>query len=217
MFSKAEENYLKAIFHLTQEQKGAISTNAIAEKLEMKPSSVTDMVKRLSGKEMLTYVKYKGTTLTEQGRAVAAGVIRKHRLWEVFLVNTLNFQWDEVHEIAEQLEHIQSSELVERLDAFLGFPEVDPHGDPIPDADGNIKRTEKKILFELEPGDRGFCVGLAISDNEFLSYLDKKHIRIGTPIEVLEKEDFDRSMTLKIKDQQVFVSQKITDNIYIQI
>lgn len=217
MFSKAEENYLKAIFHLEQQSKKAISTNAIAEKLDMKPSSVTDMVKRLSGKDVLTYIKYKGTSLTEKGRVVAAGVIRKHRLWEVFLVDKLNFQWDEVHDIAEQLEHIQSDELVERLDAFLGFPEVDPHGDPIPDASGNIKRTEKKLLFELMPGDKGFCVGLTISDNAFLNYLDKKNISIGTAIEVMEKEDFDRSMILKIQDQSVFVSQKITETVYIQL
>lgn len=217
MFTKAEENYLKAIFHLEQKGKKAVSTNAIAARLDMKASSVTDMVKRLSGKGMLTHIKYKGTSLTQKGRMVAAGVVRKHRLWEVFLVDKLSFQWDEVHEIAEQLEHIHSPELVERLDAFLGFPEYDPHGDPIPDKDGNIKRTEKKLLIELQPGDKGICVGLAVSDNAFLSYLDKKNIRIGTPILVLEKEDFDRSMILKIKEERVFVSQQITETIYIQL
>ena len=217
MFSKAEENYIKTIFHLERPLGRAVSTNAIAEKLDMKPSSVTDMMQRLSKKGVLNYIKYKGVVLTESGRTVAAGIIRKHRLWEVFLVDKLSFQWNEVHEIAEQLEHIQSDELVERLDAFLGFPEYDPHGDPIPDAAGNIKRTEKKLLFELEPGDKGFCVGLTVSDNAFLNYLDKKNISIGMPIEVLEKEDFDRSMILRIQGKSVFVSQKITETVYIQL
>ena len=141
MFTLAEENYLKNIFHLQQLSPQGVSTNAIAEKLETKPSSATDMVQKLAEKEVLTYIKYKGTTLTENGRKIAANIIRKHRLWEVFLVEKLNFQWDEVHEIAEQLEHIHSEDLISRLDKFLEYPSVDPHGDPIPDSSKKQKRN----------------------------------------------------------------------------
>ena len=143
IFKHDLKNYLKNIFHLQQLSPQGVSTNAIAEKLETKPSSATDMVQKLAEKEVLTYIKYKGTTLTENGRKIAANIIRKHRLWEVFLVEKLNFQWDEVHEIAEQLEHIHSEDLISRLDKFLEYPSVDPHGDPIPDSNGNFKKTEK--------------------------------------------------------------------------
>ncbi|NND87947.1 MAG: metal-dependent transcriptional regulator, partial [Flavobacteriaceae bacterium] len=152
MYSLTEENYLKTIFHLEQVSSGDISTNAIADKMETQPSSVTDMVQKLAEKELLSYKKYKGTRLTEIGKKVAADVIRKHRLWEVFLVEKLKFHWDEVHDIAEQLEHVQSDELIARLDAFLGHPDFDPHGDPIPDKHGVIKRTEKILLSEAKKG-----------------------------------------------------------------
>ena len=145
MFSLAEENYLKAIFHLDTGSIGGVSTSAIALKMDTKPSSVTDMVQKLADKKVLSYQKYKGTFLTEEGKKIAANVIRKHRLWEVFLVEKLNFHWDEVHDIAEQLEHIKSEELITRLDEFLDHPDFDPHGDPIPEKDGIIKSNEKKI------------------------------------------------------------------------
>ena len=149
-FSHSEENYLKSIFHLEKLQQEEVSTNAIAEQLDTKPSSVTDMVQKLADKEMLTYVKYKGTSLTDAGRKKALSVIRKHRLWETFLVQKLDFSWEQVHEIAEQLEHIKSEELINRLDAFLDYPTVDPHGDPIPDEEGNFKKTAKKLLKDME-------------------------------------------------------------------
>jgi len=167
MYSLAEENYLKNIYHLEQESETGVSTNAIAERMETKPSSVTDMVQKLADKKMLSYKKYKGTTLTSDGKKIAAGVIRKHRLWEVFLVEKLNFHWDEVHEIAEQLEHIHSEELVVRLDKYLGNPDFDPHGDPIPDMDGNTKLTEKKLLSELKKKQRGVCVGVKETGSSF--------------------------------------------------
>ncbi|TXD70373.1 metal-dependent transcriptional regulator [Aequorivita lipolytica] len=216
MMTLAEENYLKAIFHLELETAGEISTNAIAERMDTKPSSVTDMVQKLSEKKLLIYKRYKGVSLTEAGRKVAAGVIRKHRLWEVFLVEKLNFHWDEVHEIAEQLEHIQSEELITRLDQFLGSPDFDPHGDPIPDKHGVLKRTEKKLLSEIEKNQQGICVGVKESSPEFLQYLDKKKVSIGTKITVLGKEFFDGSMIIQVFDDQFFISKTVAENIYVQ-
>lgn len=216
MNSLAEENYLKAIYHLEHQTKGAVSTNAIADAMDTKPSSVTDMVQKLAEKKFLSYRKYKGTSLTAQGKKTAANVIRRHRLWEVFLVEKLKFHWDEVHEIAEQLEHVHSEELIARLDKFLGSPDFDPHGDPIPDKDGNVKPTEKKLLSELEKNQRGVCVGVKESDSAFLQYLDKKNITIGTKISVLGKEFFDGSMVIQVARDQFFISKKIAENLYIQ-
>lgn len=216
MNSLAEENYLKAIYHLEQQHQGEVSTNAIAERMDTKPSSVTDMVQKLAEKKLLSYKRYKGTLLTPEGRKTAANVIRKHRLWEVFLVEKLNFHWDEVHEIAEQLEHVHSEELFSRLDKFLGSPDFDPHGDPIPDKHGNVKRTEKKLLSELDKKQRGVCVGVRESSTDFLQYLDKKKITIGTKITVLGKEFFDGSMVIQVGRDQFFISKKIAENLFVQ-
>lgn len=217
MYTKAEENYLKCIFHLEQEQKGPIATNAIAQKMHTKASSATDMIQRLADKELVAYRRYKGTSLTKDGIAVAVAVVRKHRLWEVFLVEKLNFQWDEVHEIAEQLEHIQSEELITRLDTFLDHPDYDPHGDPIPDKDGNIKKTEKKVLSEMSKNQQGILVGVRETSGEFLQYLDKRKIAIGSKIKVLGVEFFDGSMIIQVKKEQFFISKKIAENLYIQV
>jgi DtxR family Mn-dependent transcriptional regulator len=217
MYTLAEENYLKAIFHLEQESNKPVPTNAIAEKLEMKASSATDMVQKLADKGLLDYRKYKGATLSKEGKQVAAIIIRKHRLWEVFLVEKLNFQWDEVHPIAEQLEHIQSDELINRLDAFLDHPDYDPHGDPIPDKNGVIKIAEKKVLSELTKGQVGVLVGVRETSSEFLQYLDKRDISIGSKIRVLGREFFDGSMVLQVRKEQFFISKKIAENLYIQI
>lgn len=216
MFTLAEENYMKAIFHLEHESAGEVSTNAIAESMATKPSSVTDMIQKLAEKKLVVYKRYKGAKLTEKGKKIAANVIRKHRLWEVFLVEKLNFHWDEVHEIAEQLEHIQSEELITRLDKFLGSPDFDPHGDPIPDKHGVLKRTEKKLLSEIEKNQKGVCVGVRESSADFLQYLDKKKISIGTKITVLGKEFFDGSMIIQVGNQQFFISHKIAKNLYVQ-
>lgn len=215
-YSFSEENYLKAVYHLEQYLRSEVSTNAIAEKMETKPSSVTDMIQKLAEKDLLTYKKYKGVLLTPKGRKIAANVIRKHRLWEVFLVEKLNFHWDQVHDIAEQLEHIQSDELVKRLDDFLGNPDFDPHGDPIPDQQGNVKKTEKKLLSECLKNQHGICVGVKESSGEFLQYLDKKNISIGTKITVLGKEFFDGSMVIQVGRDQFFISKKIAENLYVQ-
>ncbi len=216
MYSLAEENYIKNIFHLEQECGGEVSTNAIADRMETKPSSATDMVQKLAEKEVLSYKKYKGTLLTSTGRKVAANIIRKHRLWEVFLVDKLDFHWDEIHEIAEQLEHVQSEELITRLDKFLDHPDFDPHGDPVPDKHGNIKSSEKKLLSQLNKNQRGTCVGVKETSSEFLQYLDKRKIGIGAKIKVLGKEFFDGSMMIQVGKNQLFISSKIAENLYVK-
>ncbi len=217
MFTLAEENYLKTIYHLELKQVAEVSTNAIADSIDIKPSSVTDMVQKLSEKKLLTYKRYKGVKLTEAGQKAATKVIRKHRLWEVFLVEKLNFHWDEVHEIAEQLEHIHSDELIIRLDKYLGSPDFDPHGDPIPDKNGVLKRTEKKLISELKINQQGICVGVKETTADFLQYLDSKKISIGTKIKVLGKEIFDGSMSIEVNSDQFFISEKTAENLFIQI
>lgn len=217
MYSKSEENYLKGIYHLESIAKHGVSTNAIAGEMETKPSSVTDMVKKLADKGLVNYVKYKGTSLTEKGRKAALGVVRKHRIWEVFLLEKLDFHWDEVHEIAEQLEHIKSQELINRLDKFLDYPDYDPHGDPIPDKNGNVKSSEKKLLAELKKSDTGQLVGVRETSSEFLQFLDKRDIAIGAKIKVLGKEFFDGSMVIQVHQEQFFISKKIAENLYMQI
>jgi len=216
MFTLSEENYLKAIYHLESDSKKGISTNAIAKSLETKASSVTDMIKKLSEKEVVLYKKYQGVTLTEFGKKTAANIVRKHRLWEVFLVEKLNFSWDEVHEVAEQLEHIKSPKLINQLDALLGFPTHDPHGDPIPDKDGNLNIIEKSLLSTLKKNEKGICVGVDDSSSEFLQFLDKKGITLGKQITVLEKEDFDDSLSIQVDGKKLSISKKIANNLYIK-
>ncbi|WP_428740916.1 metal-dependent transcriptional regulator [Tenacibaculum sp.] len=216
MFSQSEENYIKAMYHLTADSKNGISTNSIAKKLETKASSVTDMVKKLSDKKVVVYKKYQGVTLTDFGKKIAANIIRKHRLWEVFLVDTLNFSWDEVHEVAEQLEHIKSPKLINELDAFLGYPKRDPHGDPIPDKDGNLQMIDKSLLSTLKENEMGVCVGVDDSSSEFLRFLDKQGISLGKEIKVLDKEPFDGSLVIEMEGKAFSVSNKIASNLYIQ-
>ncbi len=217
MFSQSEENYIKAIYHLAVDSsvKG-ISTNAIAKKLATKASSVTDMIKKLSEKKVVVYKKYQGVTLTDFGKKTATNIIRKHRLWEVFLVEKLNFSWDEVHEVAEQLEHIKSPKLINELDIFLGFPKRDPHGDPIPDSEGNLQIIEKSLLAVLNKGEEGICVGVDDTSSEFLQFLDKQGIALGKRIKVIEKEPFDGSLLIQLDDKELSISNKIANNLYIQ-
>jgi DtxR family Mn-dependent transcriptional regulator len=211
-----EENYLKAIFHLSQKSEGEVSTNAIAEQIDAKASSVTDMLKKLAEKNLITYIKYKGVKLTENGRLTAVDIVRKHRLWEVFLVDKLNFSWAEVHDIAEQLEHIQSPKLINQLVAFLDFPTYDPHGDPIPNKEGEIVKTNKIMLSKATANADYTCVGVLDSSSDFLKYLDKHQIGLGTDILVVDKEDFDQSMTITIRDKTMIMSKAITNNIYVK-
>jgi len=216
MLTLSEENYLKEIYHLAKNDNKEISTNAIAKKLQTRASSVTDMVKKLADKKMLLYKKYQGVRFTEIGKKEAKSIIRKHRLWEVFLVEKLHFSWDEVHDVAEQLEHIQSEKLINELDAFLGFPKRDPHGDLIPDASGNVQEHQQVLLSSLAKNESGICVGVKDSSSEFLQYLDKQKIALGQQITIVEKESFDGSVQLKIEDNVFTVSQKLAANLYIQ-
>jgi len=212
----SEENYLKTIYHLTTISDAEVSTNAIAEKIESKASSVTDMLKKLAEKGLVNYVKYQGVSLTDKGTLSAKMIVRKHRLWEVFLVDKLDFSWDEVHDIAEQLEHIKSEKLINKLDDFLGNPTEDPHGDPIPNAKGMIIKMEKHLLSELAVNQTGICVGVKDSSADFLKYLDKQEIALGSKIEIMAKESFDLSLKIKLNGKELTISNKIASNLYVK-
>ena len=212
----SEENYLKAIFHLSKGGSEAVSTNAIAKQTETKPSSVTDMVRRLSEKGLVNYKKYQGVTLSVEGRKLALAVIRKHRLWEVFLVEKLEFSWDEVHEVAEQLEHIKSEKLIDKLDELLNFPKFDPHGDPIPGKDGKLPSDEKHLLSNMPLDTRGICVGVKDSSSSFLKYLDKNQIALGNHIELIDREEFDHSLHVKVEGRPMYLSHQIASNLYVK-
>ena len=212
----SEENYLKTIYHLITLSNSEVSTNAIAEMMETKASSVTDMLKKLADKDLVNYKKYQGVLLTDKGNLAAKMIVRKHRLWEVFLVDKLGFSWDEVHEIAEELEHIKSEQLINKLDAFLGFPVADPHGDPIPDAKGEIKKIDKQLLSEVEINASFHCVGVKDSSTDFLKYLDKQKIALGSVVKVIDKEDFDDTLTVEIDGKRLTISNKIANNLYVQ-
>lgn len=212
----AEENYLKAIFHLENKTKNGVSTNALAEEMQTKASSATDMIKKLSEKNYVNYKKYQGVTLSAEGKRFAVNIIRKHRLWEVFLVEKLNFSWDEVHDVAEQMEHIKSQKLIDELDAFLGFPTHDPHGDPIPDANGQFKKVEKIRLSQAKVGKSYVCVGVNDSSSDFLKYLDNQKLALGTVIEVVSIEPFDQSVKLRFNGNEMSVSQSVAKNLFLK-
>jgi DtxR family Mn-dependent transcriptional regulator len=212
----SEENYLKAIYHLGKQGSQAVSTNAIAEQMDTKASSVTDMVKKLAEKNFVNYVKYQGVSLTKAGRLTAASVVRKHRLWEVFLVEKLKFSWDEVHDVAEQLEHIKSEKLIDRLNEFLGSPKKDPHGDPIPDKEGKITKTEKILLSQVSANTSCVCVGVKNSSKEFLRYLDKINMALGSEIKVISKEPFDQSVTVRLDNMDITISAMTANNLYVK-
>ncbi len=198
--SFTEENYLKAIYHLAANESKPVNTNQIAMVLNTKAASVTDMLKKLSAKNLIDYERYQGVGLTDSGKLIALKIIRKHRLWEYFLVEKLAFGWDEVHDLAEQLEHIQSSELVNRLDEFLGFPKYDPHGDPIPDQSGTIKCVEMKSIALLNAGDTGIIAGIKEHSSSFLQYLEKMDLKIGKKICVEEIIPFDETVILSTEN-----------------
>ncbi len=216
--SLSEENYLKAIYHLSGGGKDQVATNAISERLKTTPASVSDMIRKLSEKGMLKYQKYQGVTVSDEGAQNALRVIRNHRLWEVFLVSKLKFHWDEVHDVAEQLEHIDSPLLIKRLDEFLGFPKFDPHGDPIPDEHGAIVAKPKKVLDCMAAGERGELVALKDTDAEFLQYLDRINLHLGDPIEVVEVMSYDKSMLIRIKGlKQLSISQQVASNLLLDV
>jgi DtxR family Mn-dependent transcriptional regulator len=212
----AEENYLKAIYKLSNAQSELVSTNAIANELNTKASSVTDMIKKLTEKELVIYQPYQGVNLSKSGKEEAIMIIRRHRLWEVFLVNRLNFKWDEVHEVAEQLEHIKSSKLISLLDVYLGHPKYDPHGEPIPDKDGNLPKSFSFLLSEVQVGKKGTVIGVTQDDPEFLQYLSSLNIHLGTSIEILNKISFDNSLEIKINKQKTHISNDVAKNLLIK-
>mgnify|MGYP003583023909 CR=1 FL=1 len=214
MQSYTEENYLKIIYHLS-EISNPVLTNAIADRIQTKAASVTDMIKKLSEKELVNYVKDQGVTLTEKGKLTAINIVRKHRLWEVFLVDKLNFKWDEVHEVAEELEHIQSNLLIERLDAFLDFPKVDPHGDIIPDKHGNFADLSFIKLSKLKPADKGTITGVSEHSSAFLKHLEKLGLTLGKRIQIIEVLEFDGSVELLVEQQKINISREVAKHILI--
>jgi DtxR family transcriptional regulator, Mn-dependent transcriptional regulator len=214
-YSASKENYLKAIFHL-QSQDGVVSTNELAEELQTRAASVTDMLKKLKDQKLLLYERYRGFRLSTEGRKVAVQIIRKHRLWEYFLVEKLQFGWDEVHEIAEELEHISSKKLIDRLDEYLGFPKADPHGDPIPDSNGKFERVEQINLADLPVNQPAEISGVSNQSPEMLDDLAHKQIAIGTRIEVKKKFRFDNSLEIKIRNQTVTISEQLAKHLFVK-
>lgn len=216
MTTKAEENYIKAIYKIADRDSRPVATNAIAGKMHTSAASVTDMIKRLSEKKLVNYEKYRGVTLTDEGRSLATDLVRKHRLWEVFLVEKLQFRWNEIHDIAEELEHLDSTELINRLDAFLDFPRFDPHGDPIPSIEGKFTLRNQVILAELETGTSATVVGVREHDDSFLVHLDEMGLSLSREVEVLEKYGYDDSMLIVIEGTQRTISSKVSRNIYVK-
>ena len=213
-FSISEENYMKAIFHL-QEEANTVSTNALAERLSTKAASVTDMMKKLSAKKLLHYRPYYGFTLSAEGKKAALFIIRRHRLWEYFLSQKLGFNWEEVHQIAEELEHVSSKKLIDRLDEFLGFPVYDPHGDPIPDNKGKMAARSNVPLTSLPKNKSGVVCQVTNQSAEMLELLKHKNIGIGTRLEVKKYFPFDQSIELKIKGKPVTISEQLAKNIFV--
>jgi DtxR family Mn-dependent transcriptional regulator len=213
-----EENYLKAIYHLSASGTGAIGTNQLAEALSTTAASVTEMLKRLSGKRLVVYRPYHGVSLTNGGRKAALRTIRKHRLWELFLVRTLQFGWDEVHSIAEQLEHIQSDVLTDRLEAFLGHPRFDPHGDPIPDSRGRMPGRRERSVADLSPGEGGIISSVGSDDPDFLRQLDELGIRLGTELHIEDRFHFDASarVTIKPGKRSLHLADRLMRHLYTQ-
>lgn len=216
MLSKSEENYLKAIYSISINTNKSVSTNQIANKLETKASSVTDMIKKLSDKGFVDYKKYQGTTLTVAGKNIAVKTLRSHRLWELFLVNNLGYNWDEVHELAEQLEHVKSNSLVDRLDRFLEFPSHDPHGDPIPDKYGNIEHHKNVMLSSIKKNDSCIIIGVKDSSSAFLKFLDNSKIKLDCLIKVIAKEEYDNSMIIQINESLLSISDQVSRNLYVK-
>jgi len=219
MLTQTEENYLKAIYHISNQGKiESVSTNSLADSLNTTPASVNDMMKKLHNKNLIHYQKYKGATLLPEGKRIALIIIRKHRLWEVFLVEKLGFKWDEVHEVAEQLEHIQSPKLINQLDKFLDFPHIDPHGDPIPDENGIIKESKSAPLSEISTGMKGIIVAVNDDSTLLLNHLDKIGIQLGSKIKIKDQMEFDGSVSIILdgKSEQ-FISKTVAENLMVII
>jgi DtxR family Mn-dependent transcriptional regulator len=215
--SITEENYIKSVFHL-QNGDSLVSTNELSAALQTTPASVTDMLKKLTAKQILIYEKYRGVKLNDKGQLLALGIIRKHRLWEYFLVNILHFGWDEVHAIAEELEHITSKKLVEQLDNFLGNPKFDPHGDPIPDVYGVMIEQEQLNLENLPAGIPLEVSGVGSQSTELLEILKHHQIAIGTRLMIKRKFSFDQSFEIELTNGELFtISQQLAQALLVKI
>ncbi|MEO1256970.1 MAG: metal-dependent transcriptional regulator, partial [Bacteroidota bacterium] len=209
---------LKAIFKISEAEGNPVRNKAISEAMETTAASVTDMLRRLKDNGLIYYESRKGVTLTEIGKKIAVTLIRKHRLWEVFLMEKLHFSWDEVHSIAEELEHINSEELVNRLDKFLGYPKFDPHGDPIPDEEGNFTQRQQILLSELEVGKSAVLVGVQEHSPAFLQYLDRLKLALGTQLKMIEKFEYDESVKVLLKnDQELLLTDKVCQNLFVKL
>lgn len=216
MLSLTEENYIKAIYKLIELNGDVVSTNAIAEKMNTKAASVTDMLKKLSDKKLINYQKYQGVTLSSKGEKTALNIIRKHRLWEMFLVEKLDFKWDEVHDVAEQLEHINSDKLIAQIDKFLNYPKVDPHGDPIPDINGKLLIQKSKAISQFKKNDVLIMTGVVDHSPAFLQYLDKSGLALGNEIKIKDIIEFDKSLQINInKRNTIFISNDVAKNILV--
>lgn len=216
MLSNTEENYLKTILKITLfNDNEQVGTNELAKNLNLKPATVNDMLKKLKEKNFVEYEKYGKINLTHEGKIKATYIIRKHRLWETFLYEKLDFSWDEVHEVAEQLEHIQSSKLIDKLDKYLNFPQFDPHGDPIPNQNGEFVSVYKKKLSDVEVGQK--CKMVAVRDNSssFLQYLIKLGLGLNNYIQVISKQEFDGTIEIETNGKNSFVSRKFAENLYV--
>ncbi len=216
MNTLAEENHLKSIYHLSLNST-SVSTNQLAALLNTKASSVTDMLKKLSDKGLINYTPYQGVSLTPAGEKIAVNIIRKHRLWEYFLVEKLGFKWDQVHEMAEELEHISSNELIDRLDKFMNYPKYDPHGDPIPDCNGLFKIHNLKAVSSIAVNEGGVICGVRDHSTPFLQYLEKQELIIGKTVTVKDIIEFDRSVILLSEGKQIQISREVANNLLISV
>jgi len=217
MHSLSEENYLKAIYSQAKEGLPKITPTSIAEELHNNPASVIDMLKKLSEKKLLNYDKVKGAKLTEKGTKIAIEIVRKHRLWEVFLLEKLGYSWGEVHDIAEQLEHIHHEDLADRLDKFLGYPNYDPHGDPIPDKNGKVPPTKWQPLSDVEIGKKVKVMNVDDNSPDLLKYLDKQEIGLNSIIRVKEIQNFDKSLLIELKGKkEIYLSPEVSRKIFVE-
>jgi DtxR family Mn-dependent transcriptional regulator len=216
--SFTEENYLKVIHRLSEATSEDISTNAVAELMQTKAASVTDMLRKLADKGWVNYQKYQGVRLSAEGEKIALSIVRKHRLWEVFLVDKMGFNWDEVHEIAEQMEHIESDQLVNKLDEYLGFPKTDPHGDPIPNKEGVLPELAYSHLSDIKATKTCKLMGVAQDSAVFLQLLTKLNLNLGAKLDIKEINEFDRSIFVSINDAApIFISHEVAKNILVKI
>ena len=215
MISLTEENYLKAIFHLITAE-NTVTINELSKFLNVKMPSVNNMMKKFMDKGWVVYESYKPLKVTDSGKKQAALVVRKHRLTEMFLVEKMNFGWENVHEIAEQLEHIHSETFFDKMDELLNYPKYDPHGEPIPDKDGNIIAQDLKKLSNCEVKDQVVFAAVTLTDEGFLSFLNDKNLELGQKIEVLEIEKFDQSMLIKISGKELVLSKIVSEKILVK-